>query len=143
MRLVVSELRTTLEQEFTVTTDKMIERVRLHLCKYLSPAGTFTISIVNSEDVILASRSLTLAEMQTLGSDNLSIDYYHGFVSFQFARPLALHEGQYSVRLSSTGYTYSDSAFLGWVRDWDDTNFEADTLTQYPLALELYVYQAI
>lgn len=150
MRLYVEELRATpLVQEFTPTRTFQPQRVRLHLCKYLAPTGTFTVQITDASDNVLVSSSQTLAEMIALGSANLQANYYHGHVSFQFALMPTLRAGvTYKLKLTSSGYTYSDSTFIGWVKDSQgDPAIEQtgtpDSPVSVPYDYEFYTVQRV
>jgi hypothetical protein len=149
MRLYVEELRIdALEQVFTRVTPALITFVRLHLCKYLSPTGTFVATIFDADNHVLAQSSQTLAEMQAAGNAQLTADYYHGHVTFQFDRAIMLRPGDYKLRLSATGYTYDPDVFIGWVKaDVDraipvtgDTSPEA---LSAPFDFEMYALERV
>ena len=145
MQLALEELKAvTLVQEITRTSTALVNRIRLHLYKHLSPAGTFTCTVTDASDNVLASKSLTLAEMITAsGTADLSANYYHGYVSFVFDKVCTLRPGDYKIKLSSSGYTYADAAFIGWVKAWDDraidvTGASSPLMVDAPYDLELY-----
>lgn len=117
MRLYVEEIRAVpLVQEFTRTDAAIVTFFRLHLYKHLSPAGTFVVSLTDMDDNILATCSQSLAQMQTLGNAQLQANYFHGQVTFQLDKAVVLKPGTYKLQLSATGYTYVDTAFIGWVK---------------------------
>lgn len=121
MRLYVEELRTEpLVQVFTRQTTALVPKFRLHLCKYLSPVGTFILDLTDADDHVVASSSQTLADMQLAGSANLQANYYHGYVTFAFDRAYTLRPGTYKLKLSSSGYVYDPDEFLGWVKAVED-----------------------
>ncbi len=122
MKLYVEELRATaLSQTITRETPCLVYAVRLHLCKFLSPAGTFIVTITDASDNVLATSSQTLVEMQAAGSADLAENYYHGHVTFAFTRcPTLRADTNYKIKLSSSGYTYSNTVFLGWCKAYDD-----------------------
>ncbi len=149
MRLYVEEVKhsTPLVQTFTRLSTACIPLVRLHLCKYLSPSGTYALDLLTSDDVKLTGVSMTLAQMQALGSAALQGNYYHGFVSFTFPRPPTLKPGTYKLRLSvDNAYTYTPSEFIGWVKaDTDRAIGITGNLTPLPLDapydLEIYALE--
>ncbi len=150
MRLYVEELKaTTLVQVFTRETDALVDRVRLHLCKYLSPAGTFTVSLTDESNNVIGTSSQTLAAMQAAGDTALSANYYHGQVTFQFSRAYTLRKNQvYKLKLSSSGYTYSDTDFIGWVKADTDraielTDDSTPLLVDSPYDFEIYALQRV
>jgi hypothetical protein len=150
MRLYVEELRATaLVQVFERTDTCLLDRVRLHIYKHLSPAGTFTVSVTDSADNVIVSKSQSLADMQADGSADLQANYYHGHVSFIFDTKATLRPGTYKVKLSASGYTFSESAFIGWCKAWDDRaipitgDTEPDAAVDSPYDFEMYALQRI
>ncbi len=125
MKLYVEELKAiTLTQTFTVTKRAgiLVERIRLHLCKYLAPTGTFTLTIKDGEGNTVATSAQTLDQMVMADATIGSEDYYHGHVSFTFTRYPNLKPGDYTLELSSSGYTYAEDEFIGWCKAWDDAS---------------------
>ncbi len=121
MRLYVEELKDqTLTQVIAVHRKFQLSRIRLHLCKYLSPAGTFTLTLKDSEENVITSKSMTLAEMQAAATDDMQASYYHGYVSFVFPKQPILKPDTYTLELSTSGYTYAEGEFIGWCKAWDD-----------------------
>lgn len=118
----------------------------INLFKSNSPAGTFTVSIKDSDSNTLVSKGQTLAQMQSAGSADLSVAYYHGFVSFIFDYPPSLEAGTYTIVLSASGYTFTDTDHLGWLRDFDhkvlnNTGTTAANAIQEPLSHRIYSYR--
>lgn len=121
MILYVEELKAvTLVQNFTVTRRTQVERIRLHLCKYLAPTGTFTLTVKDGDGNAVATSAQTLDQMVMADATIGSEDYYHGHVSFTFTRYPNLKPGEYTLELSSTGYTYAEDEFIGWCKAWED-----------------------
>jgi hypothetical protein len=150
MILYVEELRAgALEQTFSRETTALVERVRLHLCKFLSPAGTFTLSLLDDADNVLATKSQTLAEMQAAGSIGFTENYYHGHVSFIWDRSLTLRPGVYKLQLTSSGYTYDPDEFIGWVKATHDRAIpitgdeEPAALSDSPYDFEIFSLERI
>jgi hypothetical protein len=149
MRLYVEELQgSTLVQTFTRTKEASIPFVRLHLCKYLAPAGTFTVTLTDASDAVIATSSQTLAQMQASGNADLSANYYHGYVKFDFGAAYTLRPGTYKLKLSASGYTYSIGTFLGWVKADTDraiplTDGSSPTGVNCPYDFEMYAYERV
>lgn len=150
MRLYVEELKATpLVQTFTRATACQVAFFRLHLVKYLSPAGTFILQLTDSSDNVIATSSQTLADMQTEGSADLQENYYHGQIKFTFDRAYNLRANEvYKIKLSSSGYTYSDTDFIGWCKAFEDpaipvTGDVAHAPIDSPYDFETYVYQRL
>lgn len=122
MKLIVEELVTNLQQKITVgATAQIIKHIRPHIYKHLAPAGSLKVQILNSsQTLIVESSAVTIASITTASGN-----YCHGYVKFDINAVLA-PETDYYIRLTSTGYTYSNSAFIGWCKDFDLRHYDAD-----------------
>lgn len=120
--LVVDELTTTLEQDIELGLDKRYQLNGAHLYIYMhnAPAGTFTVSVKDGATT-LVSQDFTSAEFQTdLGTTDT---YAYGWKPVTFSNT-PLKKGVYSVELSSTGYSFSESSYIGWIRPYYDAFIE-------------------
>ena len=139
-KLVVEELITTLSQSFALALNKRyhVEGLKIYLVMFNAPAGTFTVSI-KSGATTLASKDFDSAEIKT--DLSTSDNYAHIYKGIVFDTDLALDDGSYSIELSSAGYTFSESSYLGWVKDHDqvffDTDYTLDTVATHPLTFHL------
>jgi len=139
--LVVEELLTTLEQPFSIYLDRRITVAGLRPKIYMhnSPSGTFTFTLKRS-GVTIASDSFTSTEIKSdLGtSDN----YIHIWKFLDLSNVIHLGRGDYTLELSSSGYTYSDSSYLGWVKEHENLTNEIEgvPLTNFnnPMAFQLF-----
>lgn len=119
MKLLVEELlAVTLSQTITVNKRIIVDSIRPRLYLHDDPAGTFTLSIKQGATT-LGSKSLTMADIKTNAgfADN---QFHHGFFRFQFANQVVLNPGTYTVELSSSGYTFAEASYLGWIIDHED-----------------------
>lgn len=136
MNLLVCELNGACFQP--VTTDENvihITAIRPHLYKHLAPAGSFYIQIQDANGKKIAnSNSLTAANIS-------ASNYFHGYVRFDINASL-FPETQYRIALKSSGYSYSDSAYIGWCTDYDLRKY---TLTGFATgeawALDMEIWQ--
>jgi len=114
-RVYCEELITTLTQEISLTQDRRyhIPAISLGIVFYNAPSGTFTVS-VKSGSTTLVSDTFTSAELKSdLSTSN---DYGYLKKEFQFTSDLILEKGTYDIELSSSGYTFSESSFIGWIK---------------------------
>lgn len=118
--LATTELITTLDQNITYTGEKPIhiQGLKMRLVWFDSPVGTFTVSFKSGSET-LASKSFTVADIKTDLSTTDDYGYIYKGIEFGTAFPIV--SGTYTVELSSSGYTYSESSFLGWVKDHEDS----------------------
>ena len=118
-KLVVEELRTTLSQSFTLELSRRyhIYAIKPHVYLHNSPAGTFTFTI-KSGSTSLASSSFTSQDCK----DDLSTanDYIRINKALILSQPLSIDGGTYTLELSSSGYTYTSSSFIGWVKEHEN-----------------------
>lgn len=140
--LVVDELQTTLTQNFTIDLNRRFEltAVRPYLLMYNSPSGTFTLSLKEGATTH-ASVNFTSAEIKSdLSTSN---DYAYLWKTLQFSNPVFLSKGSYSLVLSSSGYTFSESAYLGWIKEHENIFNNTVDLSgvgsfDYPLSYQLF-----
>ena len=122
--IVVDELDTTLSQTITLDYDRIyhVAGIKIKLLMYNSPAGTFTLSL-NKDATTLASASFTSADIK---SDlSTTDDYAYLYKALNFSLPLK--KGSYQLVLSSSGYTYSASSFIGWIKSHENVFIEPTT----------------
>lgn len=133
MSLINNEtLRTTaLIQEFTIDQYRLnLFAVRPLLLLYNDPVGTFTLSLKDAGNIIAE----TDFDMDYLKSNAGFLDdqYHYGF--FKIPMQAVLHKNiNYTLELSSSGYTFDGSSYIGWIKEFEDiTNtFTDDTIWSY------------
>lgn len=134
----------TLSQEFTVEKRLIIKAVRPYLYFHNDPAGTFTISVKQGVTT-LASFSQSMATILA-GASWTAGQYHHAFIKFEFTNPLILNEETYTIELSSSGYTYNASSYLGWIKEYEfPTNVVSPVppvgaSTDYPYSFQIWSY---
>lgn len=138
--LLVEELITTLEQDFTLAGSRVyqISAIRPFVCMYAAPSGTFTFSIKSGANT-LGSVSFTSADIQSDLSTSNTYAYLHK--ALEFTNDIPLRAGTYTLEMSSSGYTYSANSFMAWVKN-NDTYFTingaVNNLTNNPHSFELW-----
>lgn len=129
--LVCEDLKTTLTESITLTYDKIyhIGGIKPKLMVYNMPAGTFTLSIKQGVTT-LASADFTSTQLQAqLGTVN---NYFWLNTAISFTELVALKKGTYDLEISSSGYTYSPTAFIAWVRSHENIfNERTDAFVDY------------
>jgi hypothetical protein len=127
--LVCDELVTTLTQTVNLSYDRVyhIAGLKIKLLMYNAPSGTFTLSI-KSGATTLASTDFTSADIKT--DLSTSDNYAHIYKALSFSLPLK--KGAYDLVLSSSGYTYSATNFIGWCKSFENVfNEEVDSTVTY------------
>lgn len=136
MNLLVCELNGACFQPVTTGSSVIhVTAIRPHIYKHLAPAGSFYIQIQDANGKKIAnSNSLTAANIS-------ASNYFHGYVRFDVSASL-FPETQYRIALKSSGYSYSDSAYIGWCTDFDLRKY---TLTGFQTgegwALDMEIWQ--
>jgi len=146
-KLVVEELNTTLTQTFTLNNEGRATLSAIHPYIYMhnAPAGTFTFTLKSGADS-LASASFDSAEIKAdLSTSN---NYAHLWKVLDFLTdPIQLGQGEYTLVLSHSGYTYSDGSFLGWVKEHENETYIIDGAPtsdfDNPLAFRFYSLKEI
>jgi len=122
--IVCNELKTTLTQSVNMNYDRVyhVAGLKIQVFMYNNPTGIFTLSIKSGSDV-LANASFTSADIKT--DLNTTDNYAYIYKALDFSLPLK--KGSYDLVLSSDGYTFSESSFLGWCKSYDNVfNQEVD-----------------
>lgn len=141
--IVVEEFRTTLVQDFTWGRSPRahVTAVRPYLYLHNTPAGTFTMAVLNASSTVLASQTFTAQDVY----DGLSTtdDYSHAFFRVAFANKIHLPAGDYKLRLSASGYSFAESSYMGWIREHEyskvPTTFVPTSDLANPLSYEIWV----
>ena len=142
-KLLVEELEaTTLSQSFTILNRLALSAVRPLLYLHNDPTGTFTLTIKNGSETV-TSASLTGA--QIISNAGFTAGQYHyGFFKFDMSAILNI-DTTYTLELSSSGYTFSEASYLGWIREHENnTNSIDGTITSSlsnPLSYQLWGYK--
>ncbi len=137
MKLIVHELEASpLNQVIVPSRYTIVEAVRPHLVLYNNPTGTLTLSILDDTALVIATSAVVnIADIATLA-------YFHGYVKFDINAYLA-KDREYTLRLSgSGGYSFSESAYVGWVNGHDLAKYPTITVPaghfHYPLDYEVW-----
>lgn len=122
---MVEELHTQISQEFTVENNKRykLEAIIPHLYVHDTPAGTFTLTLYKDVTSIF-SKSFTVSDIRT--SLSTSDDFIHVFYPIIPASDVYIEAGDYQLLLTKSGYTYSDSNYLGWCRNFETQDYIDD-----------------
>ena len=141
--LVLDELITTISQTMTVDHEKRIQiaGIRPYIYMHNAPAGTFTLSIKDGATT-LASKDFTSAEIK---SDLSTTDNYaHLWKRLVFDNPIQLTKKEYEIELSASGYSFSESGYIGWVREHENqfnrTSGTPISDLENPFSFQLFEY---
>ena len=113
--LAVEELKTTLNQEILVGDNNLnVEAIRPRLYKHNVPAGTLQVQVRDTNDKIIStSNSITITDIS-------AVAFFHGFIRFDINAGLKAGT-TYRLFLVPSGYTFTESDYVGWVKDHEDT----------------------
>lgn len=142
IKLLVDTLTTTIEQTFYLKNDTryILEEIKPYLYFHNAPAGTFTLTLLRGSTEI-TSKSFTTNDVKT--ALNTTDNYFHLFYPVQFDSFLPLEKGTYKLRLSSSGYVFSGSSYIAWVKEFESIyqEFENDisVVTDYPYSFRLII----
>lgn len=125
----VDALSQTLTNESAIT----VNALRPHLYISGPPAGSLYMEILNSSSTVIAT-----SETVAISSITSSL-FFHGYVRFYIDAILAA-DTEYSFALrSSGGYTFQESAFVGWCSDYDLRKYTLGSgLSANPMDLEIW-----
>ena len=113
MYIIVDDLETTLEQDFTTVDDMELAAVRLYVYKELNPSGSLVVTIKEGSTT-LYTETKTISSIITESPDMTTTNYFHGFLTWELTRSIRLdREVTYTIEFSGTaGYTSGFS----WVK---------------------------
>lgn len=142
--LLVEPLSVLLYQEFNITDESRhpIGAVIPYIYMHNAPAGTFTFSVINNLSETILVKNFTSADLKL--SIETTDNYAHVFYPIIPTNPIQFEKGSYVFTLTATGYTKTDSSFLGWIRQHENLNnilgYVPESDGQNPLATRLKVY---
>lgn len=117
--ILANELITTLEQDFSfnLNTRCHIGGFYPYLVMYNSPVGTFKIELLKGLSVIF-EKEFTSSDIKTalVTSNNYAIVFYPILPD----NPIQIENGNYTIKLSSAGYTYSATSYLAWIQQHEN-----------------------
>lgn len=145
MTLIVYELITTVYQEILVGShDIQLAACRPHLLRFGNPAGSLQMKILDvNGNYIASSDSVAISAIGSYDSSGslVASNYWHGYIRFLLTTQLK-KATKYRLQLLSSGYTFSESAYIGWCNDFDlrkvQPTFSPSSGTAAPLDLELW-----
>lgn len=114
MKFKFDPIRTSKTQSILTTRNANLINVRPHILRFGNPVGNMKVQILNSSGFII--KESALVNMNKIGIGGTATqDYAHGYITF--ATPFALQDATvYSIAVQTTGYTYSDTNHIGWIR---------------------------
>lgn len=142
MKLLIHELQTTLRQKITVGDKPIIvEAIRPYLYKHNAPAGDLTVKILDD--------SLTeLAESDAVTITDISgVAFFHGLVRFDISVGLERNTDYWIELVPSGGYSFSESAYVGWNLGFDlglvDSDYTPSTGLNSAFIAEIWERKAV
>lgn len=141
--LVIEELITELSQQIRMKLDTRshIASLAPYIYMHNAPAGTFTLSITGTG--VNFSKSFTCADIKA--ALNTTNNYAHVFMPVVPLSPLYLKRDIYTVKLSASGYTFSESSFLAWIKEHEDVKHNIEyipTNDEYnPFSMRIKVFE--
>jgi hypothetical protein len=142
--LLVQGLKTELSQVFNLKLSEryMIGAFSPYLYIHNAPAGTFLFEVIKNSVTIFESFFTSDSLLDDMGTIH---NHAHVFFPFMPDFPVQLSKGEFTVKLSASGYTYTDSSFIGWVQQHENIQNEMDyvpvTDDQNSLAMRLKIYK--
>lgn len=142
--LLVDKLVTELTHEIRLNGNSRIHIAAIYpyLFLYNSPAGTFTLSILSGATTIF-SQSFDSATIKI--SMSTVNDYAHVFYPIIPPNPLPIEPGLFTIKLSASGYTPTESSYLGWIKQHENLQnvleYTPVNDTYNPYALRIKVFK--
>jgi len=120
VKLVVHELYSgIISQEVTTTRNTLVEAIRPHLYVHGVVAGSLILKITDANgELIATSTSVTISSIS-------ASNYFHGYVRF-YINAYLRKDVNYIISLYSSGYTFSESGYVGWCNGYDLAKYSSD-----------------
>lgn len=109
-----------------------------------APAGVFTFELYSEDQAeTIYSRDFTATDiLEALETNDV---YAHVFYPVIPENPVQIEKGLYTMKLTATGYTKSESSFIGWIQQFEDVQNEMEYVpfddSQNPLATRYKHYK--
>jgi len=142
--LVVNPIGASLEQEFTYNLNE-----RCHIGAFYpyivmigAPSGTFTFELIKGVTTIFSKTFTSTAIKLSLGT---SEDYAHAFYPIIPDLPIQVEKGTYKLKISTSGYTETNSTYLAWAQQFEDIqnqmSYTPSGILENSLAFRLKIYK--
>lgn len=142
-KIVVEELKTGLEQTFSTNYKMQINSLNYLLYKDLNPSGNFYAEIWQGGAMIAQSVAVTSLDIEA-STDSTNANWYHGYYRFIFSGIAFVNRGNFTLKLTQSGYTFNENAYIGWVKPHDNIEIEIDYVVtedrQNPFGVQIWTY---
>lgn len=126
MKLLVVELKSELTQTIKPDRSEHIEAIRIHLYKHQEVTGNIYLELRDENNFLITQSELI--PISSIESDG----YFHGQVRFNINAHLK-ELTEYRLVLCHSGYTFDESAYVGWCLDYDFNTYPKDYFVDSPL----------
>lgn len=142
--LVVNPIGSSLEQEFTYNLND-----RCHIGAFYpyivmigAPAGTFTCELVQGATTLFSKTfTSSLIKLSLTTTDN----YAHAFYPIIPDLPIQIEKGTYKLKISTSGYTETNTSYLAWAQQFEDIqnemSYTPSGTEENSLAFRLKIYK--
>jgi hypothetical protein len=121
--LLVQKLYSELSQEVTFDLNERVHIGSIIPYIYLhnAPAGTFTFEMTGPNGAVF-SKSFTSSDIKTALST--TDNYAHVYYAISPTNPVQIEKGAYTFTLTASGYTPTESSFIGWIQQHENIQNE-------------------
>jgi hypothetical protein len=142
--LVVEEFKgVPLVQDFEIEKKLIVAAIRPYLYCHNFPSGTGLLEILDENDNVLHSKSFSPSDVYS-GLETAN-PYAHAYLRVLFDQPFPMPKGNYKIKISASGYTFSESSYLGWVKEHEDLKVPVKFIVagdqNNPLSFEIWSYE--
>lgn len=86
-----------------------------------SPIGTFTLEMTGPNGVVISESFSSNDIKNAIGTTD---NYAHVFYPIIPIDPVQIESGSFTIKLTSSGYSPTESAFIGWVQQHENIQNE-------------------
>jgi len=109
--------------ELSFTKRYQIEAIYPHLYVHDTPAGDFTVALKQGVTTIF-SKTFDTADIKA--SLPTTDDFVHVYYPVIPDSVIYVDGGEFTIELTQSGYTFSESNYLGWCREFEPQSFKSD-----------------
>jgi hypothetical protein len=137
--LVADQLITELVQPLSIYRDMSLVGIRAKLYFHNSPSGTFYFNFYKNGDLFKSVMFTSAWSKLQIGTLDQSF-----WIDMAIQEPINLSQGDIVVKLESSGYLFTSSAWLGWCKDFNQVSGNVIgtpiDFTEHPFILRLIEY---
>ena len=114
------------EQEMTCNENSFLSAVRIHVYRHRFPTGSVKMQILDTNKRLMGESETLAISSLDVDTGTTGLDFFHGIVNFDFNLPIKSGVNFFLRMVGTAGYSFSETAYIGWVNGFDLRKLDAD-----------------